>query len=245
MEKESKRHLIEDLKKQILGLQGYTTLSIQENSLPKLSLFANAFPNKNFPLEGIHEFIAIETEDTAASVGFINALLSALMETGSPSIWISSSRNLFPPAMQRFALKPDQIIFIDLNHQKEILWVLEEALKCENLSAVVAEISELSFSQSRRLQLVIEKSKVPAFILRNNPQQVNNTTCLARWQIKHLPSLLPDGMPGVGHPSWSVNLLKVRNAQPASFEVAWNGTTFQHLNQVQKVLQPLKKLQAS
>ncbi|UKT62297.1 ImuA family protein [Pedobacter mucosus] len=245
MERKSKQHLITDLRKQILAMQGYNTLSIQEDTYPKLSLLARAFPNQNFPLAGIHEFIALETEDTAASIGFINAILSALMEAGSPSIWISSSRHLFPPAMQRFALNPDQIIFIDLNSQKEMLWVLEEALKCENLSAVVAEIPELSFSQSRRLQLVIEKSKVPAFILRNNPQQINNTTCLARWQITHLPSLLPDGMPGVGQPAWSVNLLKIRNAQPNSFTVAWNGISFQYLNEEKEVSQPIRKLQAS
>ncbi|MDQ1142469.1 ImuA family protein [Pedobacter agri] len=245
MEKASKQHIIADLKKQILGMQGYGTLSIQDDAFPQLKLLAKAFPNQHFPLTGIHEFIANETEDAAASTGFINAILSALMQTGGPSIWISATRNVFPPAMQRFALQPDQIIFIDLKNHKEILWVLEEALKCENLSAVVAEIPELSFSQSRRLQLVIEKSKVPAFIIRHQPQQLNNTTCLARWQIKHLPSILPDGMPGVGQPSWSIDLLKVRNAQPSSFKLSWNGTCFQNFEQQTEVLQTFRKLQAS
>ena len=38
-----------------------------------------------------------------------------------------------------------------------MLWVIEEALKCEGLAAVIGEIKELSFTQSRRLQLAVEK----------------------------------------------------------------------------------------
>jgi protein ImuA len=34
---------------------------------------------------------------------------------------------------------------------------MEEALKCEGLAAVIGEIKEISFSDSRRLQLAVEQ----------------------------------------------------------------------------------------
>jgi len=41
---------------------------------------------------------------------------------------------------------------------------MEEALKCESLSAVIAETPEISFTVSRRLQLAVEQNRVTSFI---------------------------------------------------------------------------------
>ena len=40
------------------------------------------------------------------------------------------------------------------------MWAIEEALKCDGLAAVIGEMKELSFTNSRRLQLAVEKSHV-------------------------------------------------------------------------------------
>jgi len=102
-----------------------------------------------------------------------------------------------------------------------MLWAMEEALKCSSLAAVVAEIKELSFTESRRLQLVVEKSRVTGFILRENTRQLSTTACVARWKITPLPSEPEDGMPGLGFPRWNVELLKVRNGNPGAWVIEW------------------------
>ncbi|MGM9478122.1 ImuA family protein [Pedobacter sp. GSP4] len=244
MEQTAKNKIIEELRANILSMQGYKTISETQQNISGLQLFASAFPNQTFPLQGIHEFVSDSAENTAASSGFISGVLSSLMKDGGPCIWISASRKFFPPGAGRFSLHAPSIIFIDLQHEKELLWVTEEALKCEGLAAVVAEIPDLNFATSRRFQLVIEKSKTTALFLRENPKILSNTTCLARWKVSPLPSVLPEGMPGVGQPSWKAELLKVRNGQGGIFEVYWSGSTFDILCRENVNMLPVHKLQA-
>lgn len=243
MEQLVKKQVIEELREQILSMQGFKHQPVAEVSACGLELFASAFPGKCFPLQGIHEFICESRETSAASSGFISGILSTLMKTGSPVIWISAYRKFFPAGTDRFSLPSSAIIFIDLKNEKELLWVTEEALKCEGLAAVVAEIPELNFAVSRRFQLVGEKSRVTALFLRENPKTLSNTTCLARWKISPLPSVLPDGMPGVGQPSWRAELLKVRNGLGGSFEVSWSGTNFQLLKPMESKIISIRELQ--
>jgi protein ImuA len=150
------------------------------------------------------------------------------MRSGGVVLWISSARTIFPPALKSFGIEPDRIVFVDLQKQKDVMWVMEEALKCEGLAAVVGEMNELSFTASRRLQLAVEQSRVTGFILRVNPRNLNTTASVTRWKITSIPSLLPDGMPGVGFPRWNVELLKVRNGKPGTWQMEWKGGRFRH-----------------
>ena len=59
------------------------------------------------------------------------------------------------------------------------------------------------------------------FILRNDPRKLSATTCVARWQVTHLPGELEGELPGVGFPRWQVELLKVRNGNPGSWKLEW------------------------
>jgi protein ImuA len=136
-------------------------------------------------------------------------------------LYISASRKLFPPALKAFGVEPDKIIFVDLKQEKDVLWAMEEALKCEGLSAVIAEVRAISLTASRRLQLAVERSKVTGFILRNDPGKLSASGCVARWKISPLPSELEAGMPGLGFPRWTVELLKVRNGNPGSWKMEW------------------------
>jgi protein ImuA len=79
-----------------------------------------------------------------------------------------SSKTIFPPGLKMFGIEPANIIFLELQKSKDILWVMEEALKCIGVAAVVGEISDLSFTLSRRLQLAVEQSGVMGFILRRS-----------------------------------------------------------------------------
>jgi protein ImuA len=86
-----------------------------------------------------------------------------------------------------------------------VLWVTEEALKCEGVATVICETKDLSFTESQRLQLAVEKSHVTGFVFRKDVKKINTTACVTRWQIRPVRSQLRTGMPGVGHPRWQVN----------------------------------------
>lgn len=216
-----KADIITQLQKDILRMQGFR--SKVTDAVPDIDLgpINAAFPNATFPTGAVHEFLCAVREHSAATTGFVSTLAGNLMQRGGACILISVARTLFPPSLKLFGIEPDKVIFIDLQRTKDALWALEEALKCEGIAAVIAEIPEISFTQSRRLQLVVEQSKVTGFILRTSTRNTNTTACVTRWKITPLPSELEDGMPGVGFPRWNVELLKVRNGRPGVWKMEW------------------------
>ncbi|MET4082607.1 protein ImuA [Pedobacter sp. UYP30] len=237
LQKKNKQEIISQLRKEILHLEGFKPVESRLAAGFGLGDLEHSFPNKIFPIGAIHEFLCAEKEQAAASGGFISGLLAKLMKNNGTCIWISSSRLLFPPALKIFGVAPDKIIFIDLKTEKDILWATEEALKCNGLQAVVTELKELNFAQSRRLQLAVEKSKVTGFVLRSDESKICPTACLARWRISSLPSITENGMPGVGYPNWQVELLKVKNGQTGIWQIEWSATGFKPLRkQIPSVL---------
>ena len=216
-----KAHIIKDLKEHILFLQGYKRATDNSKRI-NLGPIDNSFPNECFPLASTHEFIVERDEDASATKGFISHIISELMERNGICIWINSFENVFPPALKLFGVDPDKIVFIHVKRQKEILWVMEEALKCDGLAAVVGEIAEINFTETRRLQLAVEKSRVTGFIIRNKPRSINITACVSRWKISHISSESKNNLPGVGFPRWNIELLKIRNGKPGSWKMEYS-----------------------
>jgi protein ImuA len=222
----TKKDIISQLQKKILHWQGINVPQAKITQFTGLEQIEATFPNGAFPTGAIHEFLTEKPEYAAASVGFLGGLLKIFMQQSGVCLWISTVRSLFPPAFKSFGVDPDRIIFIDLKREKDILWAMEEGLKCSALATVIAEIEEISFTESRRLQLVVEKSRVTGFILRKNTKKLSTTACVARWRVKSLPSEIEDGMPGLGFPRWNVELLKVRNGNPGSWTIEWQAGRF-------------------
>ena len=191
-----------------------------------LGAIESAFPNGVFPRKALHEFISVAPEHSAASGGFIGGILSILMKEGAACVWISRARTLFPVSLHLFNVDPARIIFMDVAREKDVLWIMEEALKCEGLAAVVAEVDSLSLIESRRLQLAVEQTGVTGFILRKDPRKAPAHVATARWKITPAPSETEEGMPGVGFPRWHVELIKVRHGNPGSWTLEWGGDKF-------------------
>lgn len=231
---DAKRELFQKLQQDILLWQGFKPVSAGKAERIGLGEIENSFPGGVFPKKAIHEFIIIAPEHSAASDGFIAGLLAILMENGAACIWVSTSRRLFPASLSLFNVAPERIIFMDVENEKDVLWITEEALKCEGLAAVVAELNNVSLIESRRLQLAVESSGVTGFILRKDGNKTASSVATARWKISPLPSENENGMPGLGFPRWQVELLKVRNGNPGSFVLEWAGEKFEEVKKVKK-----------
>lgn len=216
-----KQRILNQLQTDILRLQGFkpsASLGIDF----QLGPIVKALPGKCFPLGAVHEFLAHSSKDVAATNGFVAGLLSTLLRREGAAVWISSSRTLYPPALYQFGIKPERFIFVDLKNEKEVAWALDEALKCGALSAVVGEVSDISFMASRRLQLAVEESQVTGFVIRNSRKPPSTTASVSRWKITSQPSTFPkEELPGVGFPTWQVELQRIRNGKPGAWTVQW------------------------
>ncbi len=226
-----KNYIITQLEREILPLQGLKTLSTDNIINLDFLPIENAFPNKSFPVGCMHEFTSNSIQDIAATNGFVCGLLSKLMSPGGACVWISTSRTLFPAALKNFGIEPEQIIFIDLKKEKDVLYATEEALKCNKLTAVLGDIKDISFKESRRFQLAAEQSRVTGFILRHQPRLINTIACVSRWRVTSIPSELRDAMPGVGFPGWHVELLKVRNGTTGNWNIEWSSNAFTEIKE--------------
>lgn len=230
----ARKELISKLQSDILLWQGFKPQTGHVGEAIGLGEIESAFPNGVFPKKAIHEFVSVVPEHSAASGGFIGGLLSILMKEGAACVWVSTSRKLFPVSLRLFNVDPERIIFIDVVREKDVLWVMEEALKCDGLAAVVAELNDLSVIESRRLQLAVEQTGVTGFILRKDARRALTSVATARWKVSPVPSETEDEMPGVGFPRWKVELTKVRHGNPGSWTLEWGGDRFVEVAKVQQ-----------
>lgn len=230
-----KNELISKLRKDILSMQGFQPPSLKKKTTDfGLGGIETAFPYGTFPTGAVHEFVSQTPVQSAATSGFLAVLLGRLMKDEGFCLWIGRGRTLFPPALNYFGVLPHKVIFVDIKKEKDLLWAVEEAFKCSALSAVVGEVKELTLTESRRLQLALEKSKVTGLLHRINPRITSAVASVCRWQISPLPTIVTDGLPGLGMPSWEVNILKVRNGEPGSWQVQWKHDHLEHVHVVEE-----------
>ena len=218
------------LQSDILRLEGFKPANSPAVDLG-LGPLRMAFPNATFPLGCVHEFLAGRLEDAAATKGFIAGLLSSLMGNSRTSLWVSSSKTVFPPGLCSFGIHPDRFIFVDVQKDNDVLWVIDEALRCGAIAAIVGELRDLSFTTSRRFQLAVEQSKVTGFLIRTCSGKVNTTACVSRWRITSLASDTIDDLPGIGFPKWRVELLRIRNGKAGVWDLQWAQGSFKQYRQ--------------
>lgn len=243
---QTRKEKLERLRQEMLCLQGLDIKSCHDQQAVPLGPVLDHMPGGIFPTGVIHEFLSPTYSASAAANGFISAVISYLMQNDMPCLWISRRRTIFPPSLKLFGIDSGKIIFIDVPREKEVLWVMEEALKCRALNAVVAEIKELDFTHSRRLQLAVENSRVTGFVHRLGPRRISPTASVTRWQVYPVNSHPVDGLPGVGFPRWKVELLKVRNGRPGCWELEWAGHAFQESDlSTQTLISPAYKTGAA
>jgi protein ImuA len=233
-----KQKILNDLRKEILLLEGFKEPVLTEDT--SLGRINEAFPNGVFPFSALHEFFCFNPEEVSSTSAFIAALLSSRFQKGATAVWVSSTTKLFPPALKCFGIEPHQVLFLHTKKEKDILWAINEALTCSSLSSVIGEMPEMSITASRRFQLAIEDAGVGCFILRKNPKNLL-TTAVSRWHIQPLPTKTEDELPGLGHPRWKVDLLKVRNGKTGSWNIEWTSDGFRYPSRFAVIHKPLQK----
>ena len=212
-----KQHIISKLKKDLLLLQNIKAPSFNKQIYTGLTSIDSSFPHGCFPTGSLHEFINSCDEDAAAASGFVSFLLKKLMKKNGVCIWTGLQQNIFAAALPAYGIAADKVIFVKVQREREVLWVMEEALKCSSLAAVIGQVNNIDITASRRLQLATEKSQVTGFVLRQ--QAKSPIASVAKWRITSLPGKTEDGMPGVGFPRWNVELLKIRNGKTGTWQI--------------------------
>lgn len=211
-----KAALLAELRTRIRGLEGLggeAGAGVLPFGVPDMDA---ALPDGGLPLGCLHEVAA---EDRGAGTAFAAALLARLAaRREAPVLWVVRGRDLHAAGLAAYGLTPERLIAVRAPRDADALWVMEEALRCKRLSAVLGEIGRLDLTASRRLQLAAEAGGVTGLLL-GEAQAGAASAAVTRWRVAPLPSVTDE--PGVGEPRWRLELLRCRGGRPGAWEVGW------------------------
>ncbi len=177
----------------------------------------------------LHEFI---DKGFDAGTGFCTALLGKFAACRDGFVlWCLSLSSihefggLYAPGLVAGGLDPQRLIVLRAAREKDVLWAMEEGLRCNCLVAVLGEVRRIDLKSSRRLQLAAKASGTSAFLLRHSMAEGDSYSAASttRWRLTTAPvsasakQLLPL------RERWCVELLRCRGGLPGGeWILEWN-----------------------
>lgn len=178
-----------------------------------------ALPWRGLPKVGMHDVVGGVAD--AAADGFAMALAGRLAGGCGRVLYVGGWRKRdlglpYGPGLVRFGIDPDHLILATVRRPDELLWTMEEGLRCGALAVVIGDGAVADLTASRRLQLAAENGGAAALVLAPTGG-ARFSVALTRWRIAAAPS--PDGAPG---PRWRVTLERCRGGRPGEWLVDWD-----------------------
>ena len=169
-----------------------------------------------------------ETATDAAAVGF---LLTRLPRTAAPILWVQdrlSRKEAGRPCLAGIGMARP-ILRVDLSRAADVLWAMEDGLRCKKLGAVIGEVwgdpPSLDFTATKRLAMRAEAAGVPCWLVRRAASP-DLSAARERWRIASLPAAPhPYDAQAPGLPRWSLDLFRARTSQPGQWVATYDRAT--------------------
>ncbi len=167
-----------------------------------------------------------------AVYGFTLALTGRLRANDGIVVWIQCGRDCqengipYGPGLRALGIDSRHLLLVKARRAVDLLWSMEEALRCPDLAVIVGEGVAPNITAARRLQLAAETGSTTA-VLVTPPGTAPNTTALTHWRIAAAPAETTALPPR--HPAWTVELVRCRGGKPGQWRMEWRHETF-HLD---------------
>lgn len=159
----------------------------------------DALPGRGLPLGCVHELKG----NFASAIAF-GALLSARIPRKGAVLYIAPDRSFYPLGLLPYGVDLQHWVHVRAKRPRDLAWTVLEALRCPQVSTVLAVMQTADLTFSRRLQLAAESSGATAFFLGNA------ASAITRWRVSSISNF-----------GWSVELLYCRGGRPGNWQVAW------------------------
>jgi protein ImuA len=189
----------------------------------------------------LHEIAAVRETHIPAATGFALALaartdqLEQLTETargrsGKHILWIAEDLLLaengapYGPGLVETGIVPERLITVTAARRHDLLWAMEEALRCRSLGVVIGETREHGIDQvaSRRLSHAAAVGGTVGLILRSTPND-EPSAAVTRWIIGAAPRFEHRGeLRAIGPPRLAIRLVRNRRGHLGAWILEWN-----------------------
>jgi len=149
--------------------------------------------------------------------------------SGLNVIWIAEDLSLvengalYGPALDGIGIAPERLITVAAARTREVLWAMEEALRCRAVSMVIGEMRPRGIDQvaTRRLALAAAAGSALGLILYTAPDDAPSAA-VTRWVIGAASSLNAERGHGIGPPRLLARLVRNRRGPLGTWIVEWN-----------------------
>src|SRR3954452_19876389 len=195
----------------------------------------------------LHEIAAAHETETAAATGFALALAArqafpscesaartgagagSTRITGRYLLWIAEDFSLaengapYGPGLDGAGIAPERLITVAAARMRDVLWAMEEALRCRAVGMVIGEMRPRGIDQvaTRRLALAAAAGNALGFILYTAPDDAPSAA-VTRWIIGAASSLNAERGHGIGPPRLLARLARNRRGPLGTWIVEWN-----------------------
>ncbi len=166
----------------------------------------------------------------AGAGGRDNARAGADGSAGGMVLWCQPAAEAYEagmaygPGTAAFGLAARRLVVLRARRPVELLWAMEEGLRCPGVAAVLGEVAEIDLSASRRLQLAAEAGGAAGLLVRPRLDDLAPSVALTRWRVRPAPSRAVDV--GVGIARWAVELWRCRGGAPRGWDLEWDEQAF-------------------
>jgi protein ImuA len=165
------------------------------------------------------------TPTDASAVGFV---LSRLPRSNAPILWVQdrlSRKEAGYPALAGIGAD-HPVIMVDLSRAADVLWAMEDGLRCRSLAAVIGEVwgdpPALDFTATKRLAMRAEAADVSCWLIRRAASP-DLSAARDRWRIASLPSAPhPHDVQAPGAARWSLDLFRSRRHKPGQWVATYD-----------------------
>jgi protein ImuA len=178
----------------------------------------------------LHELAPTAPMHLAAASGFAVAVAALASRARGQVLWVATDfaagegGGPYGPGLDLFGMAAARLLMLRVPRAVDVLWAMEEALRCRALAGVVAELTgegaEADLTVTRRLVLAAREGGGLGLLLRQRSTAAPSAAA-TRWEIAASPSR-PDAYGGLGRARFDLSLRKNRRGPSGRWLIEWD-----------------------
>ncbi|MGH6727266.1 MAG: ImuA family protein [Pseudolabrys sp.] len=207
--------MLKQLRQRLQALQKTAGIESDHGVLPLGIAPIDAALGGGLARGALHEIAAASEAHLAAATGFALRLAAhgqARLLWLAEDMAFSESGAPYGPGLDAFGLRPERLLTVAAAQRCDLLWAMEEALRCRAVHAAIGELrhGEIGMVALRRLSLAAGESGALALLLRSAPAD-DASTAATRWIVRAAPNA-----------RFAVDLVRNRRGLLGSWILKWS-----------------------